>query len=1485
MATSALVALAASSAGRPLVAGALVRQVDAALAGRLELEAVEVLPQGGIELRGLRVFDPDEHLVLQVSRARLFADLTRLSREEVGVVLELDGPSILLESEADGGVSLARAFSPAEPSRAAPDRPGAAPARPSWTLRLTRLTVRGGDLWWQRADGTTGAEATGIDLDAEGAYGPRGGFLGLAARAAVSAPVEGPLDLSVAASLAGDRLEVPVLRGHLGPTALEALGRGDLAGGSFRAAVTRLGVGSADVRRLAPEAAPGGDLAGEAYAESDGARATAALEVRPAAPRPGAGADGAARAAAAVQLRPPARAVGFDVALSGLDPQRLVAQAPPGRLTLTARGGAAGQGLADLRGRVALELAPSRLRAGELGPVSLAARADRGLVEVARLDGRLPGLAVAGGGRWRDGGAAGGELTVEADDLARLGRNLAALTGAAVPALGGRGRAKVTVGGTAASPEVRATVEAPLLAAGDARAEGVALTLEAAGPARAPRGRLTARASRAVAGGLEARALALEGGLAAGEARLALSAHLPDLGRDPVTLEGAARIAEDRGGADLRELTLGWPGARWALTRPAAVTFEPARVDRLELADGPHRLVLGGGLAPRGGLDARLEVVRLDLERLPRGLAPAALGLKGELSLDARASGTTRRPVVAARVTLSGGEVRGVGGLQLLGEAGWDGNAGRLTADLGLVRAAGGTLDLAIDLPLPLARAAGREPLSLTADAAGWPLALLREQAGLEAPVTGAAGAHLVVSGTVAAPEARAAATLDEVRLEELGPVGLAAAVELPGDAARLTAAARLEGAQVATLDARVPLDLAGALQRPGAAAAALRRASLTGALEIAGLDLARLAGKAGVPDGLAGVVSGSAAIGGTPEAPRGRATLAVAAGAAAGWRDLSGRLEVSAEPERTAVLVRAAAGGAEALRLDASLGAPVERLGDRATLRQAPLAVEAGVPGLPLRKVSGGGLPLDGTLTVRGAVKGTLARPELRLEATGAGVVVDGRPLGEVSALARYEAPTGTVELSLRPASGGVLWAGATLAAALGLDADAGEVRRAPATLRVTGDRLDLGFLPAVAPGLVRAASGPLTVDLAAAGPLEALRPRGTIRLAGGRLAVAELGDWSDLALEAALGERSVEVARLEARRGQGTVSARLAAQALGTPRATLEGHLDFRRFTVARAGMDLVTLDLPVELAGSMTDERLDATVTIPGGTVRLPRKTPRTLQPLDARADIQVGRPRPKRPAWLGGAAPGAGASARPYQASCRVIMPGKLLVKGENPAVDLEVKGDATFKLVGSELTAEGPVEVVRGTVEPIAGRVFHVERGRVTFTGGGWKAGLLDVAARYDNPAAQVTVTIGGTVPAPTIQLSSRPPMDDAAIAMLIATGRTEIKANTSEVSTLTGKEAGYAAAGAAVSVAFKSLVADKLPVDQVTLDAATLRAGKYLTDKLFVGYTRRFEARPEKGENANEVKAEYQITPRWNFELRYGDAQAGDASLIWSKDY
>ena len=128
-------------------------------------------------------------------------------------------------------------------------------------------------------------------------------------------------------------------------------------------------------------------------------------------------------------------------------------------------------------------------------------------------------------------------------------------------------------------------------------------------------------------------------------------------------------------------------------------------------------------------------------------------------------------------------------------------------------------------------------------------------------------------------------------------------------------------------------------------------------------------------------------------------------------------------------------------------------------------------------------------------------------------------------------------------------------------------------------------------------------------------------------------------------------------------------------------------------------------------------------------------------------------------------------------------------------------------------------------------------------------------------------------------------LDDTSIAILIATGRTELKAGTSDIGSMDAKSAGLAAGGAAFSYLFQSKVRDILPLDMVALDSGALRTGKYITDRIFVGYTRRFEANPEKGENFDEVRVEYQISKRWTLESRYGNAQSGGASVIWQHDY
>ena len=309
---SAVALLAIAPFARPAIASAVVGVLDDAIAGRLELSAIEVLPGGGLELRGLAVFDPDGHLVLDVGRARVYADVTALRRRTIGLSVELDAPSVLLEEEADGGTSLGRALAPARPSPRPAEPASRRPAGGGgWTIDLSRLELRGGELWWVDAAGATRVEAGPVDLTARGTTGPLRSRVEVRLRGELREPIASPVALDVVAALAGDALRVPVLRLEAGGTALEAVAEGDLATRRGRAALTRLGVSREQARALVPAAPAGADLNAAGYAESDGATLTAALRVEPAEPG---GAGGRGDAAIAARLDALSGAAGFDVA-------------------------------------------------------------------------------------------------------------------------------------------------------------------------------------------------------------------------------------------------------------------------------------------------------------------------------------------------------------------------------------------------------------------------------------------------------------------------------------------------------------------------------------------------------------------------------------------------------------------------------------------------------------------------------------------------------------------------------------------------------------------------------------------------------------------------------------------------------------------------------------------------------------------------------------------------------------------------------------------------------------------------------------------------------------------------------------------------------------------------------------------------------------------------------------------------------------------
>jgi translocation and assembly module TamB len=1477
----ALLALvAAAPFARPFVASRVVKVLDDAIAGRLELAGVEVLSRGGIELRGLEVYDPHGHLVVSVGRARVFADLTGLRSRAIGISAELESPSVVVEEEADGGVSLARAFAPARP---APERPGERETGTGWTVHVSRLAIRQGEVWWVDPEGETRLEASGVDVDGRGLYGPRRARVDLRLRGALSAPVAAPVALELVGGLSGDAVRVPVLRVEVGGTALAAVGEGSLATGAGRVAVSRLGIAREVARALVPTTPAGDDLVAVGYVESDGAIATAAVRAEPAE-----GARGRADAAVAARLAAPAAAVGFDVVLEAFDPARLVARAPPGDVTLAAHGAAAGSSLKDLRGRLEATVARSRLRGGEVTRAEIVARADRGALSVSRASVSAPGVAANGAMRWREGGKVSGRAAVAASDLRVALANLGALLGEKLDFAAGRARIAVTLGGTSASPVLAGTVDAPRLGLGGVSLSGTRLEGSVTGPARTASATVAGTIALVRVGGdVAVRTVALRGGLDDESASVVATATVPGF-RDPAALEARGRLGPGRTSLRLSDLRLAWPGTRWTLAAPATVVFSGPTVDRLELASGDQRITVSGGLGRRGKLDARAEIAGLDLARLPAGLLPADAAARGALSADVRATGRAARPEVSATVSLSAGAWRGVHGLSAVGQGSWSSVKRRARGSLALSRADGGAADVEADLPVPLAARPGAR-IAARIRVVDVPLEEALSAEGSDAPLAGRLSVDASLEGTAAAPSLRGTVALEDAAAGDLDGLAVDVTVEGSGETLRATARAALASGGIVAAEAGVPLDLADLLASPARALRALRSAPLEGSARLSALELAPLAGRAGVPRAAAGTVDGVASFAGSIARPRGSASLSLAGGAIAGVRELGATVDLALTDAAVAVTGRATAAGAEALRVEASLGLPVERLASRAALRGAPLRAAAVVTGLSLQRAATEDVPLAGAVSGRLTAEGTPRAPRVTLSAEGEGVAIAGRPLGAARLEARYAGARGSAEVLLRPTAGGTLRGTLAVEADLGLDAPPRPLGDAPAELAAVAEGLDLGFLPAVAPDLIRSAAGKLDANVTARGPLARMSPRGTLRVQDGQIAIVEYGDLTGVAVDASVGDDAVELSRLEARRGSGRITARGWLRGLASDRARLEAHLTSDRFTVVRAGQDVATVDAQVDATGTYAGGELAIEVRVPSGVVVLPERSPRALQSLERRGDIVVGRREVRRRAAAAHARAPAPASrsaaARPFALTAHVVVPRNLFVKSDDPEIDVELKADVRYERVGGEDYAQGSVEVVRGRVEPIGGRSFEIEHGKAQFTGGPPSAALLDVQARYDNPAAVVTVKVQGPARKPEIRLESKPPMDDAQIAVFLATGRTELKAGAGGVGTLTGEEAGRAALAALATQAFKDLVADKLPLDTVALDPSALRAGKYVTDKIYVGYTRRFEADPERGENVDEVRVEYQITPRWTFESRYGNAQSGGASLIWSRDY
>jgi len=1494
-----------SPSGSAFLRGRVLAALDGAMRGRVELDSVSISGLIRVEIRGARLFAPDEaepvaaldHAIVDVRAAALLARRIELSE------VTLEGPRLRLVT-GPAGSNLDRAL---EPVHAAPPREEKRPEKqPEVYVRAPSIAVRGARA---TANGTE-VDVGPADLDASVAGTPEDIDARLALRIVARAPVEREATLAAVLGWHRGQIRVERLSVKSGGSRIALSGTARAEGIAASLDVEEFVAGVEDLRQYITGIAFRGDVRLSGTASLHDGRVATKLRTE----LPAGHVD--VEAAAGVNLKE-ASLLDWSASASarGVEVAQVAEGLPPAlvRLDLEAEGeGIPGQGTASVK----LDASGSRFRGLALERLSLRARTKGRSADVEGLAARAAGVGLElHGTASADRGQV--EAFVESRDLASSAAQLRRGLGIALPAMEGEVRVRASVSGPWKNPQLDATVEAPALAVEGNRVRGarVGAALRRVSPLE---GTLSLDAASGFAGGYEARDLALR---AAVDGRTVAADLKGLLGGRPVGLKlRGQRDKPPRRGAerwDFSALELHALGVAMRARGTSTVEAYRGQVSVHGLAmDGDlGHVELSGSGSTEGPVQADLSVAGLEVEKLPAGLLPQGTDAAGTVALDAHVGGTAKAPRVEARLRVRAGRWKMLGPVALDADARFDERrvAAAVRADLPgggkVVLDAAGSVDAAQKRD---------ETLHASLTLEGVDVALAASVAPDLPKVAGRLAGRLSFDGPLAAPAVEADLKLEGGAVAGLDKLQAALGLRVADGKAHAAVVARRPGTLGADVQVDAPFDLAAYLGDFKLDPDAI---PFDATVRVDQADLAWLARLGYAPAGMAGSVSGRATAGGTRSSPHGDAVVVLRGLAAAGRSGLDAKIEVSAQ-EKVSAKLEADLDGRRALDLSIAIPRSVGAL-MKAEPGSIPLALDAKLHPVPLARL----LPADAPPPVQSDVSaelhlsGTPDAPSIRMSAALEELDLQGKKVGRFDAQAQYADSVATAKATFRSKLSGELLATARLEGPLGLS-----VLRAGgsealldrvADLRLETTDFDLALADGFASG-VKDLGGRLDVHLARRGRLREPVAEGTVKLRDGHAYLLEVGGFSQVGMDLAFsdeGGQAVTLNRLAGRSGTGRFEARGRVVPAGSG---IDGE---RRWSKMQGALDLSVTELPIVqsyqtrayLTMKLHGSGSQTTWTQPGGVartdvvvpevrmaeglLRIPDRLQKSVQSLEPNPDIVIaGR---EKPAAQGSQKP----SRRTVRAT--VIVPddfrleaplGTKLTAGAR--VDLEYDpARASSSAAGGALRVNGTARLIEGKLNLVA-RTFDVDSGRIEFRGP-MDNPALDVKAHYTGPDQTVVdVAIGGTAKEPVTRFTSNRIPDETEILYYLATNQRQTRAK-SEAPPGLGDWAygkGVSLLGSAVAGVAKGLLAKVLPREpelQLETDASKMtfktRGGLYVSEGVYVGVQYNSGANggganPQQRENAVEGELKVRIGESATGRVHAGDAGQWGGEFLWQKD-
>ncbi|HKA90700.1 MAG TPA: translocation/assembly module TamB domain-containing protein, partial [Haliangiales bacterium] len=955
-------------------------------------------------------------------------------------------------------------------------------------------------------------------------------------------------------------------------------------------------------------------------------------------------------------------------------------------------------------------------------------------------------------------------------------------------------------------------------------------------------------------------------------------------GRPDTPFAGSARAHVERrpdGAVALvvPELTLRTRQLEWR-GRAARVTVAPdggVAIEGASLRSRAGAIEVAGRLAPAGGR-LQVDLAGVQIDQVRRAVLPEGPTLRGTLDgrVTALRSGARLRDIRA--------KVRAVG-------LAWrpDGEAvsvdldgalvdRNLTASLAVDGGRSGKAKIDIDArgpadpldPRAWRRVDARDVRRLRVELAGVSLARLAEV--LPAAVVGDEPPTGTIAATLDAGPGLASVA-GTVSVADLTtpfvdrPLRADLKVDLAGGRLAVTGRAERQGGGAADIDVRVAVPPRPA-DWPDLDLGALRDSRVA----LAAVPLAAVPGLARLLPGLEGAVSGEVRVDGADAVT---ARLTVDKARAGGLSSpVDAELDASLGADRLHARLTTKLAGARFVDAELTLGAGMRALrrGDAAAFRAAPVDARAQIEGVPLalvREAAAVIAPLDGTLTARVELSGSLATPAGRLDATLADARVGAVAFERVEASARADRRTLSGKVAAVEGTGGTLEATVELSPG---DARSGRAR-------VKAERFDLGFLAALEPSGLGIRKGVLDADLELDGGLARPAARGSARISGGELRVAEVLEQ----LHAAEVTVALEPGRVTAAlrsgvgsRGKLELDARAAITglALGASEGTFRA--DALRVD---AGGTRAEVSAAGKLAGEPGGGAYALAITLDSARIDLPKQgSGDELHPTGLPTDVVLVDGKDKDAARPARAAP---------FLTIRLRTPGAIALRGESLRADLTADLDLT---VGGDPTMRGRVTIDDGYFD-LFGRHWDFAASQIVFGGETPIDPRLSLHLAYEFPATTVRIAVTGTLKRPSLDLSSDSDAYDKAQLLGFVLGGSPDDTRPSPDASLARDALGTASG--LVFGQLQPLVNRVVPVDVISVKQESLPAlaepttlvtlGKWFTSDVYVAYRHRFLTETETGHNTNEGLLQYFFWRRWRFDVLFGDAGNGSADLLWVK--